>query len=68
MLTAVLGVIGAAIAGFRRFGMKALLILALAAATVGFFAWAKQVLAQPQSTVVQPAAVRLDLTPGQANR
>ena len=68
VLTAVLGVIGAAIAGFRRFGMKALLILALAAATVGFFAWAKQVLAQPQSTVVQPAAVRLDLTPGQANR
>ncbi len=68
LVTAALGVIGALVAGFRRHGMRALLILALAFATVGFFAWASQVLSRPAAAVVQPAEVRLDLTAPQANR
>ena len=45
VLTAAAGVIGAAVVSFRRHGLKALLILAIALATVGFYAWASQVLA-----------------------
>ena len=68
VLTAILGVAGAVVAGFRRYGMRALLILALALATVGFYAWADQVVSQPKAGVFQTSAVRLDLTAAQASR
>ena len=45
VLTAAAGVIGAVTVSFRRHGLRALLILAIALATVGFYAWASQVLA-----------------------
>ncbi|OXE36722.1 MAG: hypothetical protein CGW95_05960 [Phenylobacterium zucineum] len=57
---AAIGVISTLMAkDVRRYGVRALLILVLALATAGFYAWANQVLTRPQDATTGPAVVRI---------